>query len=113
MELFQKYEGQESRDNGPDSNSPLADRMRPRGFEQFYGQVKLIGPGTPFRRATAGFNPHPREAGDGYFLAQESRLERFNPHPREAGDARPRRDDRGNLVSIHTRVKRVTVHRAV
>ena len=30
---------------------PLADRMRPTGFEQFYGQEKIVGPGTPLRKA--------------------------------------------------------------
>lgn len=30
---------------------PLADRMRPRNFDDFYGQSKIIGKGTPLRQA--------------------------------------------------------------
>ncbi|MCK4631944.1 MAG: replication-associated recombination protein A [candidate division Zixibacteria bacterium] len=30
---------------------PLADRMRPRTFDHFFGQEKIIGPGTPLRKA--------------------------------------------------------------
>lgn len=43
----------------PEQNSvnprprPLADRMRPETFDQFIGQEKIIGPGTPLRRAIA------------------------------------------------------------
>ncbi|UCG63325.1 MAG: replication-associated recombination protein A [Candidatus Zixiibacteriota bacterium] len=33
------------------SIKPLADRMRPVTLEQFYGQEKIIGPGTPLRKA--------------------------------------------------------------
>jgi putative ATPase len=28
---------------------PLADRMRPRTFEEFVGQEQLVGPGKPLR----------------------------------------------------------------
>ena len=31
--------------------SPLADRMRPRTFDDFFGQEKIVGPGTPLRKA--------------------------------------------------------------
>lgn len=30
---------------------PLADRMRPQSFDQFVGQEKIVGPGTPLRKA--------------------------------------------------------------
>ncbi|MDH4158383.1 MAG: AAA family ATPase, partial [candidate division Zixibacteria bacterium] len=30
---------------------PLADRMRPRTFDDFFGQEKIVGPGTPLRKA--------------------------------------------------------------
>ncbi len=30
---------------------PLADRMRPANLDQFFGQEKIIGPGTPLRKA--------------------------------------------------------------
>ncbi|RKX25739.1 MAG: replication-associated recombination protein A [Candidatus Zixiibacteriota bacterium] len=30
---------------------PLADRMRPRSFDEFVGQAKIVGPGTPLRKA--------------------------------------------------------------
>jgi putative ATPase len=33
------------------SNSPLADRMRPRNFDEFIGQEKVLGPNSPLRRA--------------------------------------------------------------
>lgn len=33
------------------ASRPLADRMRPESFDQFVGQEKIIGPGTPLRRA--------------------------------------------------------------
>lgn len=31
--------------------APLADRMRPRAFDQFYGQEKIVKPGSPLRQA--------------------------------------------------------------
>ncbi len=36
---------------GPDQQqrSPLADRMRPRSFEEFVGQEHILGPGKPLR----------------------------------------------------------------
>ena len=49
MELFD--------DNKPDDSAessfaaPLADRMRPQNFDQFFGQEKLVGKDTPLRRA--------------------------------------------------------------
>ena len=43
------------KDNSPESGHaaarPLADRMRPDSLERFIGQEKVIGPGTPLRRA--------------------------------------------------------------
>lgn len=33
------------------ANAPLADRMRPRSFDEFVGQEEVIGPGTILRRA--------------------------------------------------------------
>src|SRR6202040_1464449 len=36
-------------DNATDRTRPLADRMRPRTFEEFVGQEHLIGPGKPLR----------------------------------------------------------------
>jgi putative ATPase len=33
------------------SVAPLADRMRPRTFDEFVGQAKIVGDGTPFRKA--------------------------------------------------------------
>jgi len=49
MELFD-----DSREQAPSDTHfgvPLADRMRPRSFDDFFGQDKLVGPQTPFRRA--------------------------------------------------------------
>ena len=34
--------------------APLADRMRPEDFEEFYGQEELIGPNSPLRQAIQG-----------------------------------------------------------
>lgn len=34
-----------------DPTAPLAARMRPRSFDEFFGQVHLVGPGAAFRRA--------------------------------------------------------------
>ncbi len=48
MELFDKNDRPR---NEKTADSPLADRMRPQNFDQFIGQEKLVGPGTPFRRA--------------------------------------------------------------
>jgi len=31
--------------------APLADRMRSRTFDEFFGQEKIVGPGTLLRRA--------------------------------------------------------------
>ncbi|HUV31776.1 MAG TPA: replication-associated recombination protein A [Acidobacteriota bacterium] len=33
------------------SVAPLADRVRPRSFDEFVGQQKIVGPGTPLRKA--------------------------------------------------------------
>ena len=32
-------------------NTPLADRMRPRTLDEFYGQEHIVGPGKLLRRA--------------------------------------------------------------
>lgn len=34
-----------------ESQAPLAERMRPQDFEDFYGQEELVGPNSPLRRA--------------------------------------------------------------
>lgn len=49
MELFEK--GNPGGQNDISRDIPLADRMRPRSFEDFVGQGKLVGKDTPFRRA--------------------------------------------------------------
>jgi putative ATPase len=36
---------------GPAAPSPLAERMRPRTFDEFVGQEELLGPGKPLRQA--------------------------------------------------------------
>ncbi|MFQ5673681.1 MAG: replication-associated recombination protein A [Nitrospinales bacterium] len=45
MELFPEFEAEPG--GGP---APLADRMRPSGWEDFQGQERLIGAGRPLRR---------------------------------------------------------------
>ena len=33
------------------AGAPLADRMRPRTLDEFYGQAQIVGPGRLLRRA--------------------------------------------------------------
>src|SRR5216684_7041766 len=40
---------QDSRDDGPTSVRPLADRMRPRTLDECVGQEAMLGPGGPLR----------------------------------------------------------------
>jgi putative ATPase len=51
MELFDKENDRPSETEKIDLSAPLADRMRPRSFDEFFGQEKLIGRNSPFRRA--------------------------------------------------------------
>src|SRR6187455_2081065 len=37
--------------SGPRAPAPLAERMRPRTFDEFVGQEELLGPGKPLREA--------------------------------------------------------------
>jgi putative ATPase len=46
MSLFQAIPGGERE---RDSTRPLADRMRPRTFDEYVGQEQLVGPGKPLR----------------------------------------------------------------
>ncbi|MEW6411963.1 MAG: replication-associated recombination protein A [Candidatus Zixiibacteriota bacterium] len=50
MDLFGK-DRPEGIANTRSALKPLADRMRPANLDQFYGQEKIIGPGTPLRKA--------------------------------------------------------------
>ncbi|MEW5980793.1 MAG: replication-associated recombination protein A [Acidobacteriota bacterium] len=38
-------------EDGPPSRAPLAERMRPRAFDEYVGQDVLLGPGRPLREA--------------------------------------------------------------
>ncbi len=50
MDLFNKeIEGTAKSDDS--KHRPLADRMRPRTLDEFVGQEKIVGPGTPLRKA--------------------------------------------------------------
>jgi len=54
MELFGKNsdtDGRNKKDKKIDLKAPLAERMRPKTFDQFRGQEKIVGSGTPFRKA--------------------------------------------------------------
>ncbi|MCX6829890.1 MAG: replication-associated recombination protein A [candidate division Zixibacteria bacterium] len=51
MELFEKENENQNAGGQADLTTPLADRMRPQTFEQFYGQEKLVGKDAPLRRA--------------------------------------------------------------
>jgi putative ATPase len=46
MSLFQTIPGGS---HGENSTRPLADRMRPRNFDEYVGQEHLVGPGKPLR----------------------------------------------------------------
>ncbi len=50
MDFFNSDGAQAGPDVRPDI-APLADRMRPRTLEEFVGQDKIVGPGTPLRKA--------------------------------------------------------------
>jgi len=50
VDIFDKKPGSNP-SAGTASGRPLADRMRPESFDDFVGQEKIIGPGTPLRRA--------------------------------------------------------------
>ncbi len=50
MDLFEK-EKSESLPKERPGIQPLADRMRPADFDQFFGQEKIVGPGSPLRKA--------------------------------------------------------------
>ena len=47
MDFFEEDRPKEKRA----SVAPLADRMRPRSFDEFVGQQKIVGKGTPLRKA--------------------------------------------------------------
>ena len=49
MDFFQPENTGDQKDRP--SIRPLADRMRPRSFEEFVGQQKVVGKGTPLRKA--------------------------------------------------------------
>ena len=53
MDLFQK-----NRDRSADSSDvlPLAERMRPQNFDQFFGQQKIIGLNSPLRKSIESDN---------------------------------------------------------
>ncbi len=50
MELFDK-ERPDDNQSEINQSAPLADRMRPRNFDEFFGQEKIVGQDRPFRRA--------------------------------------------------------------
>jgi putative ATPase len=50
MELFEK-EKWNSKQYSSSDLKPLADRMRPESFDNFFGQEKIIGVGSPLRKA--------------------------------------------------------------
>src|SRR5512135_2314870 len=41
----------DDRSTGPPASAPLAERMRPRTFDEFVGQEELLAPGKPLREA--------------------------------------------------------------
>jgi len=51
MELFENEKNGSEGDKKIDLSSPLADRMRPLSFDEFFGQERLVGKRTPLRRA--------------------------------------------------------------
>jgi putative ATPase len=51
MELFENEKNSGAEEEKIDTSAPLADRVRPQSFDDFFGQEKFIGKGTPLRRA--------------------------------------------------------------
>ncbi len=51
MELFGNNKNEKQTDSAFDLKAPLANRMRPKTFDEFRGQEKIVGAGTPFRKA--------------------------------------------------------------
>ncbi len=51
MELFENNKNERQSHSATNLKAPLADRMRPKIFDEFRGQEKIVGPGTPFRKA--------------------------------------------------------------
>ena len=51
MDFFNKGKEPEVDSKAAEGVKPLADRMRPRTFDEFVGQEKVVGPGTPLRKA--------------------------------------------------------------
>ncbi|PKK82541.1 MAG: AAA family ATPase [candidate division Zixibacteria bacterium HGW-Zixibacteria-1] len=51
MELFEDNENKGLSQKEFDRTKPLADRMRSRSFDEFFGQEKLVRKNSPFRRA--------------------------------------------------------------
>ncbi len=52
MDFFdQNHDQTPEKADSTDRNIPLADRMRPRTFDEFVGQENIIGPGKPLRKA--------------------------------------------------------------
>ena len=60
------------------STAPLADRMRPRTLEEFYGQEHIVGPGRLLRRAIEEILSHA-----GHAFASFDRAEAFQIEPLE------------------------------
>ncbi len=50
MDMFDNNRTEPS-DRATQLNSPLADRMRPVTFDEFTGQIKIVGQGTPLRKS--------------------------------------------------------------
>ncbi len=50
MDFFEPERPDNQKDSRP-TIRPLADRMRPRSFDEFVGQQKVVGKGTPLRKA--------------------------------------------------------------
>jgi putative ATPase len=50
MDFFEPYKIEGQKDNRA-AIRPLADRMRPKNFDEFVGQEKVVGKGTPLRKA--------------------------------------------------------------
>jgi len=55
MDIFSPDEPKSKPDFRSDI-APLADRMRPQTFDEFVGQDKIVGPGTPLRKAIESDN---------------------------------------------------------
>ena len=58
MPMMPRAKRKSASDDTPSSNTPLAERLRPRSLDEVIGQPQLLGPGKPLRVAFESHRPH-------------------------------------------------------